>query len=98
MPDRQAAELAAIRAEMTVSGPRFADAGRLLAALDAVLELADDWDAASIRMTGELADAGMPAALRAKGTPAAGNPLAGQLRAAISRALLGEEAGDVQAD
>lgn len=39
MADRLVAELAAIRAEMTVSGPRFSDAQRLLATLDAVLEI-----------------------------------------------------------
>lgn len=37
--DRVAAELAAIRAETAVSGPRFADMQRLLAFADEVLEL-----------------------------------------------------------
>lgn len=63
---------------------------RLLAAVEAVLELARTWDAASRKVTGILAEAGMPEAIEAAGTPAAGHPRAADLREAITRALTGE--------
>jgi hypothetical protein len=86
MADAVAAELTAIRArEQARDVPRLADA------VEEVLKLAGAWDAASGKITALLAEAGMPEAVEAAGTPAAGNRRAAELREAITRALLGEE-------
>ena len=98
MADALAAEIKAIknREKIAYASPRAmalsgADVPRLLAAVEEVLKLAGAWDAASGKITALLAEAGMPEAVEAAGTPAAGNRRAAELREAITRALLGEE-------
>lgn len=90
-----AAKLAEIRAETTVSGPRFADMDRLLAFAEEALELPGKWDAEVARLdrlAGFKEDDGerMAVSIRAQTY----SECAAGLRDAISRALLGEEAGD----
>ena len=61
----------------------------LLGVVDAVLKLADEWDAATIKTTAQLAEAGMPAAVKATESGDVGNPRSVELRAAIARTLNG---------
>lgn len=99
--DPLAAELAAIRAETNVPGPRYADTQRLLALADAVLELADDWTAEASRLD-QLADQAAHTDATALAIRRAALShraqvhvdFARELREATYRAMLGEEVGD----
>lgn len=96
--DQATAKLERIRAELRTFGASDDDAGRLLAALDAVLKLADGFNASAA----DLDDMATRASLRGadpmrvtmlEAKAAAYRTCAAKVREAITRALTGKEPG-----